>query len=53
VNGAFKNESLQVIDSDLTAAQGKIGQEDQWLYVQKKDGSRGWIAAWLLSTAPA
>jgi hypothetical protein len=49
VNGAFRSEPLLVIEADQKAAPDKIGKADQWIYVQKKDGGRGWAAAWLLS----
>jgi hypothetical protein len=52
VDGAFRNEPLHVIETDLAAAKGKIGQAGQWIYAQKKDGKRGWLAAWLLTPAP-
>jgi len=52
VDGAFRNEPLRVIETDLAAAKGKIGQAGQWIYAQKKDGKRGWLAAWLLNPAP-
>lgn len=53
VGGAFRNEALQVIEADLQAAQGRIGQQDEWLHVQTKDGKRGWAAAWYLGAAPS
>jgi murein DD-endopeptidase MepM/ murein hydrolase activator NlpD/uncharacterized protein YgiM (DUF1202 family) len=52
VDGAFRNETLRVIETDLAAAKGKIGQAGQWIYAQKKDGQRGWLAAWLLNPIP-
>jgi hypothetical protein len=52
VNGVFRAEPLLVIEADQTEAQDKIGKEGLWIYVQKKDGNRGWAAAWLLSTKP-
>ncbi len=52
LDGAYKNETLQVIDANLTTARAHIGQQDQWLYVQKQNGSRGWAAAWYLSSTP-
>lgn len=50
-NGAFKNEALSVIETDINAARAKIGKPDQWVYAQKGDGSRGWVAAWFVSTS--
>lgn len=52
ITGAFRNNELQVIEMDLAAAQAKVGKQGQWLYVQGKDGRRGWAAAWFLSTRP-
>jgi hypothetical protein len=48
VDGANLNEPLKVIETDLNAAQEKIGKMDAWIYVEKKNGSRGWAAAWYL-----
>jgi murein DD-endopeptidase MepM/ murein hydrolase activator NlpD/uncharacterized protein YgiM (DUF1202 family) len=53
VGGAFRNERLQVIEADPQAARARIGQQDEWLHVQTKDGTRGWAAAWYLSAAPS
>ncbi|UCD41602.1 MAG: SH3 domain-containing protein, partial [Chloroflexota bacterium] len=50
VGGAFHGEALQVIDADLEGARALIGKEDEWIHVETKDGSRGWAAAWFLST---
>jgi murein DD-endopeptidase MepM/ murein hydrolase activator NlpD/uncharacterized protein YgiM (DUF1202 family) len=52
VSGAFHKEALQVVEADLNAAREKIGKTDQWIYIQKKDNSRGWVAAWFVSAAP-
>jgi hypothetical protein len=52
VNGAFRAEPLLVIEPDQAEAQDKVGKEALWIYVQKKDGNRGWAAAWLLSMMP-
>jgi len=52
VGGAHRNEPLQVVEADLTAAKDKIGKADMWIFAQKKDGTRGWLAAWFLSAAP-
>jgi hypothetical protein len=49
VSGAFRNEALQVMDDNLDEARGKIGKQDAWLYTQKKNGQRGWVAAQFLS----
>ncbi len=51
LDGAVKNEPLAVLDADLAAARAKIGQQGQWLYVEKAGGKRGWAAAWFLSAA--
>lgn len=32
------------------AAQGKVGQQGQWLQVQDPEGQQGYVAAWYLST---
>jgi N-acetylmuramoyl-L-alanine amidase len=45
-------QALIVSEGDLAAAQAKIGQQGQWLYVQTSDGQRGWVAAWYLSANP-
>ena len=52
IGGAHRNEPLRVIEPDLLAAREKIGKEDLWIYAQRRDGTRGWLAAWLLSTTP-
>jgi murein DD-endopeptidase MepM/ murein hydrolase activator NlpD/uncharacterized protein YgiM (DUF1202 family) len=49
VTGAFRNDSLLVLEPDQNAARQKIGQPNQWIYVQAKDGQRGFAAAWFLS----
>ena len=49
VSGAKSLETLLVIDSDLVEAESKIGKNGMWLYTQKQNGERGWIAAWLVS----
>jgi murein DD-endopeptidase MepM/ murein hydrolase activator NlpD len=45
---AVKNEPLTVLEADLEAAKAKIGKADLWIFAHKKDGTRGWLAAWLL-----
>lgn len=49
VTGANQNDPLTVIDADLNSARAKVGQQEQWLYVEASDGTRGWAAAWYLS----
>lgn len=49
VDGVLMNEEFEVIEADLTAAAGKIGRQDAWVFGQKANGKRGWAAAWLLS----
>ncbi len=49
IGGAPFNTPLTVLEDDLTAARAKIGQQDQWLFVQTSAGERGWAAAWFLS----
>jgi murein DD-endopeptidase MepM/ murein hydrolase activator NlpD len=49
---AQRNEPLQVIEADLAAARQKIGKADLWIYAQRKNGTRGWMAAWLLKSTP-
>jgi murein DD-endopeptidase MepM/ murein hydrolase activator NlpD len=49
IGGAHLNEPLRVVETDLAAAREKIGKENLWVYAQKQDGMRGWLAAWLLS----
>lgn len=53
IDGANHGDPLKVIDADLNAARSRIGQQDQWMYVQKAGGTRGWVAAWYLSASPA
>jgi murein DD-endopeptidase MepM/ murein hydrolase activator NlpD/uncharacterized protein YgiM (DUF1202 family) len=48
IGGATRNDPLFVIDTDLQEAKSKIGQNDAWVYVEKQNGERGWVAAWLL-----
>lgn len=50
---AAYNEPLTLIDSDVDAALSRIGQPEQWVYVLKAGGKRGWVAAWYLSHDPA
>ncbi len=52
VGGANLNEALKVIEADLSAARAKIGRQDAWVFIQRQDGTRGWVAAWLLSAQP-
>jgi murein DD-endopeptidase MepM/ murein hydrolase activator NlpD len=52
VGGAPRNEPLTLLDSDLNAARARLGQADQWVYVQTRSGRRGWAAAWFLSVTP-
>lgn len=49
VDGIELNEAFEVIEADLTAAAGKIGVQDAWVFGQKSNGKRGWVAAWLVS----
>jgi murein DD-endopeptidase MepM/ murein hydrolase activator NlpD len=51
--GAIRGEALTVIETDLDAARQKIGSQDQWLYIQKGNGERGWVAAWFVGLDPA
>jgi len=48
---AEPGETLAVIDADTETARAKIGQQDQWLYVKRKNGSRGWAAAWFVKSS--
>ena len=48
VDGAPVNEPLTILADDPAAARAKLGQPEQWLYVQKANGKRGWAAAWFL-----
>jgi hypothetical protein len=52
ITGAACGEPLTVIEPDLAAARQKIGAQDQWLYVQKSTGERGWAAAWFVGSQP-
>ncbi|MBE0695317.1 MAG: SH3 domain-containing protein, partial [Anaerolineaceae bacterium] len=45
IDGALKDEALTVLDSDQAGARRKIGQPDQWVYVEKAGGIRAWAAA--------
>lgn len=49
LSGAVRNETLQVIETDINAVLSKLGKQDFWVFVQKADSTRGWAAAWLLS----
>jgi len=44
------NAPLKVHDS-AERAQPLVGQYGEWLYVETKDGPRGWVAAWYVSLA--
>jgi hypothetical protein len=50
VGRARFNQPLTVLEQDIAQARMKVGQNDQWLYVETPDGQRGWGAAWFLST---
>lgn len=52
VGGARRNEAVRVVEPDLAAAREKIGKADAWIFAQKMDGRRGWLAAWFLSGKP-
>jgi len=52
ISGALQGEPLAVIESDVDAAAAKIGKQDAWIYVEQKNGVRGWAAAWFLSRTP-
>jgi uncharacterized protein YgiM (DUF1202 family) len=49
VGGAFLNESLSVVETDLNAAKAKVGSSSQWIHLQLSNGTRGWILGSLLS----
>lgn len=49
VSGAQRGERLEVEDADLDSARKKVGQQNNWLFVQNHNGERGWAAAWYLS----
>jgi uncharacterized protein YgiM (DUF1202 family) len=49
LHGALRGETLTVIDSDINDARAKVGKQDMWLYVEKSNGTRGWVAAWFLN----
>jgi murein DD-endopeptidase MepM/ murein hydrolase activator NlpD/uncharacterized protein YgiM (DUF1202 family) len=51
--GAHLNEALQVVEADLNAAKGKIGKADLWIFVERKNDIRGWVAAWLVRATPS
>jgi murein DD-endopeptidase MepM/ murein hydrolase activator NlpD len=53
VGGAFFNQPLTVIEDDPLKAQAKLGEQEQWLYVETETGERGWVAAWFLSLKQA
>lgn len=48
---AAPGETLTIIDPDIESARSRIGQQNQWLYVLRNDGARGWAAAWFLKGA--
>jgi uncharacterized protein YgiM (DUF1202 family) len=49
VGGAFRNDPLTLLDTDMADATGKLGKPSEWVFVQARDGTRGWAAAWLVS----
>lgn len=51
--GAQFNRPLTVLDDDPGQARAKVGREGNWLFVETKDGQRGWAAAWFLSLTQA
>jgi uncharacterized protein YgiM (DUF1202 family) len=52
VGSAQFNRPVTVISDDPQAARAKVGQQDQWLYIETEDKVRGWAAAWFLSLNP-
>lgn len=52
MGGAAHGQALTVLDSDLSAARARVGQQDQWIYVDNNAGVRGWVAAWYVSATP-
>ncbi len=46
--GALRGEALAVLETDLVAARKKVGQAEQWVFVENAQGQRGWAAAWFL-----
>ncbi len=48
LGGAYRDDPLTILDADLSAARAKIGKQDLWIYVQNKEGVRGWVAAWFV-----
>lgn len=48
VGRASTGEPLTVID-DRPHPETRVGQDEQWLYIQTPTGERGWAAAWFLS----
>ncbi|MCA9933767.1 MAG: SH3 domain-containing protein [Ardenticatenaceae bacterium] len=49
IRSLANGEALEVLDGATEAA--KIGQQNQWLHVQAKDGTQGYVAAWLVTRA--
>jgi len=52
VGGIFRGGQLVVIETDLKAARAKVGKEGMWIFGENKEGERGWVAAWFLTSAP-
>ncbi|MCP4536425.1 MAG: M23 family metallopeptidase [Chloroflexi bacterium] len=44
------NSPLKIHDG-VDRAKPLVGQHGEWLYVETKDGKRGWVAAWYVSTS--
>ncbi len=52
VGGILRGGKLRVIETDLDAARAKTGRQGLWVFGESEEGTRGWVAAWFLSTSP-
>jgi len=46
-----QGEALSVV-GDAEAARDKVGQQDQWIQVERADGTAGFVAAWYTQLKP-
>ena len=51
VGGAWINQKLPVVETDLEVAKAKVGSPTLWVHLEAADGTRGWILGSLLSLA--
>jgi uncharacterized protein YgiM (DUF1202 family) len=46
------NRPVTVLTDDPTKDRAKVGEDEQWLFVETEDRVQGWAATWFLSLTP-